>query len=258
MLLRTLVARAVLAIFLALAPFASVRLWQMTPASLQLRVTPYIRPEFAREIESLRPVILDAAKRHNRPQLSGMSDREFAAVIALLLYNEHFGWLEDALPPVRMITPAYQQVQVQLNQNAGSDLTVWPANIRPSVALEIVRQELPLPAPHAPITVPVQLSGSTIDITAYKTQRELYAALNGEISQPALAVEYLAANLERGLYRAQFEGVQVRWQTLAAWHNQGIVAPADIGANPTASDYIRRAAVYRAAAVALVEEREKD
>jgi hypothetical protein len=65
-------------------------------------------------------------------------------------------------------------------------------------------------------------------------------------------VEYLAANLERGLYRAQHEGVAVTWRTLAAWHNQGIVSPADIRANPTARDYIRRTEAYLATAQRLI------
>jgi hypothetical protein len=91
-------------------------------------------------------------------------------------------------------------------------------------------------------------------LRAYQAQGALYAAISDEISQPALAVEYLAANLERGLYRAQIEGVPVTWRTLAAWHNQGIVSPRDIRDNATASDYLRRCSAYLGKARALIKQ----
>jgi hypothetical protein len=101
--------------------------------------------------------------------------------------------------------------------------------------------------------VPVDVAGSRIDLDSMTSQPMLYAAVSNEISQPALAVEYLAANLERGLYRAHFEGVPVTWRTLAAWHNQGIVSPRDIRDNSTASDYLRRCSAYLAKARALID-----
>ena len=58
-------------------------------------IEPFVRPALARRMERLRPTILAAAARHNRPELSGMDDREFATVIGLVIYNENFGWLED-------------------------------------------------------------------------------------------------------------------------------------------------------------------
>ncbi len=67
-----------------------------------------------------------------------------------------------------------------------------------------------------------------------------------------MAVEYLAANLERGVYRANIEDVPVTWRALAAWHNQGIVNAHDIRNNPTASDYVRRTASYLPAARMLI------
>jgi hypothetical protein len=211
--------------------------------------TPYVRPEFARLMQELRPAILAAATRHNRPEVSGMTDREFAVVIALLLYNEHFGWVEDELPPLRALTPLYQAVQVDVNL-LGGNLSVWPSNLRPSVAEEILRREVPVRG--GVIERPLVVSGSRIDLAAYADERARNAAITAEITRPELAVEYLAANLERGLYRAQYEGVPVTWHTLAAWHNQGIVAPADIRENPTARDYIRRTAAYVPVAEALI------
>lgn len=214
-------------------------------------IEPFVRPEFARQMRALRPFILEAARRHNRPELSRMSDRDFAVVIALLLYNENFGSLEEQIVPLRVLTPFYQDLQTRANEVSGVNLSVWPANLRPSVALEILRHQLPTPT--GVITVPVRVAGSHVDIDAYSSQSALYAALTQEISEPNMAVEYLAANLERGLYRAHFEGVPVTWRALAAWHNQGIVSSRDIRTNPTARDYVRRTSAYLATARALID-----
>jgi hypothetical protein len=216
-------------------------------------IVPYVRPEFAAEMQRLRPSILAAARRHNRPELSGMSNDDFAIVIAQILYNENFGWFEERVTPVQAITPIYEDLQRETNAVGLSNLSVWPANIRPSVAIEILRRELPLPRSTSMVTVPVTVAGSRIDLPSLTSQPMLYAAVSNEISQPGLAVEYLAANLERGLYRARFEGVPVTWRTLAAWHNQGIVAPRDIRDNTTASDYLRRCSAYLGKARALID-----
>ena len=216
-------------------------------------IDPYVRPSFAHEMQMLRPSILEAARRHNRTELSNMTDREFAVVIALILYNENFGSLEDRVSPLRPLTPFYQRLQVGLNEVGGSNLSVWPANLRPSVALEILQHQVPVPAPTRAITEPIQVAGSDLDITAYDSREALYTALTQEIAEPHMAVEYLAANLERGLYRAQFEGVPVTWRALAAWHNQGIVSPANIRHNPTARDYLRRSSAYLAQSYALID-----
>lgn len=217
-------------------------------------IDPYVRPGFAERMRRLQPVILAAAHRHNRPALSGMSDTEFAATIATILYNENFGWLEDDLPPLQVFTPLYQDLQRQVNASPlGGDLTVWPANLRPSVALEILRREVPLPENQVAYA-PIRVAGSRIDPATYASQAQLYAAITAEIGRDDLAVAYLAANLERGLYRAAYEKAPVSWRTLAAWHNQGIVDPQQIRANPTARDYVRRASAYLPLAQALVSE----
>jgi hypothetical protein len=216
-------------------------------------IEPYVRPEFARQMRTLRPAILDAARRHNRPELSHMSDREFAVVIALVLYNENFGSLEDRVPSLRPLTPLYQSLQVDVNELGGGNLSVWPANLRPSVALEILRRQVPVPGPASLITETIVVAGSQVNPADYTSRAALYAALTHEIIVPQLAVEYLAANLERGLYRARYEHVAVTWRALAAWHNQGIVSPRDIRANPVARDYVRRTSAYLAAAYALID-----
>ncbi|HJZ48427.1 MAG TPA: hypothetical protein VKE41_14720 [Roseiflexaceae bacterium] len=217
-------------------------------------IDPYVRPEFAAEMRALQPAIAAAAHRHNRPEISHMSDYDFAVVIAQIMYNEHFGWFEERVTPAQALTPVYEDLQRETNAAGLSNLSVWPANLRPSVAIEILRQQLPLPRSTNWMTVPVQVTGSQIDPQSYRSQRALYAAVTAEISQPNLAVEYLAANLERGLYRAQVEGVPVTWRTLAAWHNQGIVSPRDIRENATASDYLRRCSAYLGKARALIDQ----
>lgn len=218
-------------------------------------IEPYVRPGLAERMELLRPAILAAAQRHNRPELSGMSDAEFAAVIALVLYNEHFGWIEDDIAPLRRVTPLYQELQRQANGRLpGSNFSVWPSNLRPSVALEILNQELPLPEGRI-VRVPVTVAGSRIDPQQFSSAASLRTAINAELSRDDLAVAYLAANIERGLFRAAYEGAPVNWRTLAAWHNQGLVDPRQIRANPTAYDYVRRASAYLPLAHDLVAPR---
>lgn len=216
-------------------------------------IEPYVRPEFDAQMRDLRPDILAAARRHNQPRLSGMSDHDFAVIIALLLYNEHFGSLEEQVTPLRALTPLYQDLQLRANEMSGGDLSVWPANLRPSVALEILRHQVPVPAPTLVITEPVRVEGSQVNIGAYGSRTQLYAALSQEIADPRMSVEYLAANLERGLYRTHFEHVPVTWRALAAWHNQGVVSPEDIRANPTVRDYVRRTSAYLPIARALID-----
>jgi hypothetical protein len=97
------------------------------------------------------------------------------------------------------------------------------------------------------------VAGSQIHPATFSSTSELYAAVTAEITEPDLAVEYLAANLERGLYRARAEHVLVTWRTLAAWHNQGIVDPATLRKNATASDYVRRASAYFGKARSLID-----
>lgn len=213
----------------------------------------YIRPEFALQMRRLRPTILAAAQRHNQPALSLMSDQDFAVVIATILYNENFGSLEEQVVPLRALTPFYQDLQARANEMGGANLSVWPANLRPSVALEILRRQVPLPRAGQTLSVPLAVVGSRIDLAAYTNQTELYAAITQELIDPELAVEYLATNLERGLYRARAEDVPPTWRALAAWHNQGIVAARDIARNPTARDYVRRSAAYLPAARILIE-----
>ncbi len=207
---------------------------------------PYVRPTFARWMRGERAHLLRLAHRYNPADVSGIGDREFAVVLATVLYNEHFGWFEETLPPVQPFTPLYQQAQVEANLVFGTDFSVWPANLRPSVAREILRGELPLPGQIG--SVPVQVPGAQGYTNASNS------VLTAAIAVPSQAAEYLAANLARGVYRARAERVAVNWQTLAAWHNAGIVTPRAIASNPAATDYLQRAARYQPLAEAFVDE----
>lgn len=219
----------------------------------RLPIEPYIRPDLAQRMQALRPVILQAAARHNRPNLSGMSDEQFATTIALLMYNEHNGWLEDEVEILRYVTPVYEHMQVRVNQSGlGSDFSIWPTNLRPSVALEILRGQVPVPSATGVLSLPITVAGSRIVPDTYHSQDALFADITDEISQDTLGVEYLAANLERGIYRARYEHVPVNWRTLAAWHNQGIVQPAQVRQNAQARSYIYRTTAYLPTARCLI------
>ncbi len=216
-------------------------------------IEPYVRPELVQQMDALQPLLLAVAARYHQPHLCEMDQQSFARLLAVILYNEHNGWLEDAVEPLRLLTPAYEQVQVVVNQRGiGTDFSLWPTNLRPSVAVELVRGEVPIPVAPGVLTTTLRVTGSRINPTHYSNMDALYADLSREISDPALAMEYLAANLVRGCYRARYEGLPVSWRTLAAWHNQGLVQPEQIARNGWARDYVRRASAYLPLAHCLI------
>src|SRR5688572_23945281 len=46
----------------------------------------YIDPAFEAWILRMRPALLESARRHNHPELTHMDDRQFAVVLAAILY----------------------------------------------------------------------------------------------------------------------------------------------------------------------------
>ena len=202
--------------------------------------SPLPRPEFTQELLALRPAILESAHRHNVPSVSKISDADFAVVMTLILYDEDLGSFEEEVRPLRAITSIRREVETDINELLGSNLSIRPSNIRPSVAYEILRHQLPVPAPTNTITVPASVIGSKLTTRTEISQRDLYREITREIAQPDKAVEYLATNLERGIYRAQYEGVPVHWKVLLAWHIRGIVSPRDIQNNRDAYNYTQR------------------
>jgi hypothetical protein len=195
----------------------------------------YYDPGFNLLMLRLRPAILDSARRHNRRAVTRMSDEEFAVMLAAQLYFEYNSALATRGELLRSITPIYQEAQNVANLMGVGNFSVWPANMRPSVAASLLRGEMPyIDEDDRPafLTYPITIAGSEL-------QRELRArrdedwqpatwAVAAEIAQPRLAVEYMAANFEIATYRAEFDLVPVNWMTLAAWHNQGIVSPSGI------------------------------
>ena len=202
------------------------------------RPSGYIRPEFRSAVTRDRHAILAIAKRHNIRSVTNMSDAQFATVMIAILYNEHNGWLEDALPVIRPLTPVYQHAQALSNAWFGTNYSVWPSNLRPSVVREILSQTVPQVGD---VALPLELP-----MTGDTPQRAQTLA-----NTPDNAYELLGANLRRGIYRAQHEGVVVTWQTLLSWHNAGIVDPSGIARNASLQHYLTRAVPYVAQAQAL-------
>ncbi|NBU64374.1 MAG: hypothetical protein EBS29_07745 [Chloroflexia bacterium] len=224
--------------------------YQAAPASLLTTTTSalvapyldrpsgYVRPTIAQSVFLQRQNILELAHRHNHPQITHYDDREFAAIMITILYTEQLGWLEDVFPSIRPITPFYQDAQIVSNQWFGTNFSVWPANLRPSVVDEILASDVPgVGQVVLPLDIPSQLNAPR------------YANLLASDSH--FAFELLAANLERGIIRAQAESVPITWQTLLAWHNAGVVNPAQITKNQSLQHYLYRATFYRTPALAI-------
>lgn len=218
--------------------------------------SPLVSPQFNRYMETMRPVILEAAQRHNHHHISRMNDKDFAVVMSLILYNEHSGWAEDIIPSLRRISPIYQGLQISSNELIGTNLSVRPTNLRPSVGLEILQNQIPVKGQEQFIIVPLTVHGSNIQIKNYTSKSKLYTEINNEIIQPDLSIEYLAVNLERGLYRSEHEGINVSWRTLVAWHIRGVVSPRDIQENKAALAYTRRTTYLKTACLFIYDSEE--
>ena len=198
----------------------------------------YIRPYIATIVEQKQLYLLTLAQRHNHAHSVPISDNEFAAIMVTILYTEHLGWLEDVIPSIRPVTPIYQEAQAISNEYFGTNFSVWPANLRPSVVDEILSDEIPQVG-HADLALLIPPG----------LQRPEHANQLARTTDTALAL--LAANLERGIIRAQHERVPITWKTLLAWHNAGIVDPVQMAQNRSLQHYLQRASVYHEPALAL-------
>lgn len=235
--------RAIFYVVLAMALLIQTLFWEPTPPStitnqLSALAAPflgapsgYIRPSIQETVSTHRVDIERLAHTYNHPAMSGMSDAEFASVMVTILYNEQLGWLEDVFPWLRPLTPIYQHAQVISNQWFGTNYSVWPANLRPSVVNEILTEQRAQQRP----------GSATILALPTFPQSPVHTSL---ATNPDSALELLAANLERGIYRANATDVAVTAQTLLAWHNSGIVDPAVIQQNASLQHYLARASVY--------------
>lgn len=194
----------------------------------------YIRPQVAQLVSTNRLHIKHVAHTYNQAALSGLSDREFASILVMILYTEHHGWLEDVVPNLRTVTPLFQELQVISNDTLGTNFSVWPANLRPSVIDEIRAEKSPL---ESVVFLHV--------MTNNRTSSEL-------ATNPTSAIELLAANMARGIRQANLDGVPVTAESILAWHNAGIVDPDLIARNRSVQHYISRALIYQPIAQAMV------
>jgi hypothetical protein len=182
------------------------------------------------ELQTLMPVILQQASDWN-PADSGLSDQEFAALMIAILHEEarlrrRAGELEqfggrivDAISDQGMISD-------------GANRSVGIANVRPSVAEQIFNGEIPIPTlDNTMLQFDPEYSANLNNlIVRYNSALQADNALNGGgqpnlyqfLSDDAVSVELLAANIYRGIRRAQELGLDPTLANLAAWQNQGI------------------------------------
>mgnify|MGYP000107533878 CR=1 FL=1 len=220
---------------------------------------PYVDPAFELQMLRLRSAILASAERHNRQAVTGLRDDEFAVLLAAQLYFEYNSTLATRGTLGRVVTPVYQEAQGVANAIGMGNFSVWPANLRPSVAASLLRAEMPyINALDRPTTrqIPLTIHGSRlqplIEAKRWASWQPSDSAVAAEIAQPELAVEYLAANFEVASYRAQFDWAPITWMTFAAWHNQGLVSPAHIAGNGQLAQVLSTIETYLPAAMHLI------
>lgn len=157
---------------------------------------------------------------HASAQRHGLPPELLAAVLYNEMLGQEFRVFDAATPGDGPLATAVRDAalgwhfitlkQVQwggkaLLALAGSDTTVGPTGIRVSVGREIRRE--------------AAISGGRYQLTGWAERPSMVL----DLMSPATAIEYLAANLERGERRA---GVAVfsDWLVCARWHNTGLVA----------------------------------
>jgi hypothetical protein len=184
-------------------------------------------------IRALRPDILACASRHNTVK-TNMDDDAFAALMTAILH-----W-EGKLPGTGK-TPEDQKGDREKDTWAlrGFNISTGIAKIKPSVAVQILRGEIPGFRERycyeieggSPWTRRIaQLGGSACDERGCWDPRFIFAA--NELAIMKMSLEYLAANLERGADRVNTLGYQASVFNLALWHNRGIQTPAEFSAVP--------------------------
>ncbi|MFZ9858690.1 MAG: hypothetical protein ACO3F2_10235 [Roseiflexaceae bacterium] len=196
----------------------------------------YVRPHVAQLINTQRLHIKHVAHTYNQSDISGLTDNEFASILVMILYTEHHGWLEDVVPNIRTFTPLFQELQVISNDRLGTNFSVWPANLRPSVIDEIRQENTPLES--------VFFFKVT---TKHHTSNEL-------ATDPSSAIELLAANMARGIRQAHRTNMPVTTESILAWHNAGLVDAQLIADNRSVQHYISRAMIYHTMAQSMVRD----
>jgi hypothetical protein len=165
-------------------------------------------------VASQRQAILFSAQRHDVPP----------DVLAAVFYNEMFGQearllhtaipgdsdlasaVRDSLLGIDFLTIKQLQIGVKcMAALAGANTTIGPAGIRISVGREIESE--------------TTIAGSRHQLTGLAERPSLIA----DLMSPSTAMEYLAANLQRGMRRAAPEQAG-DWTVSARWHNTGVIS----------------------------------
>ncbi len=217
----------------------------------------YIDPAFQLQMIRLRSQLLASAARHNHREWTGMTDEQFATVMAAQLYFEYNSTLAQRSNLGRTLTPLYQEAQDVANRVGMGNFSVWPANLRPSVALSLLRGEMPYINRRnraAVILYPITISGSQLQLAMQRHAgwEPALSAVANEIADPELAIEYLAANFEIATYRARFDWAPISWITFAGWHNRGLASPGAIVEHPELATILSNIERYFPAAIKLI------
>lgn len=217
----------------------------------------YFDPSFNLTMLRLRSSIIASAKRHNRQAITKLTDDQFAVLIAAQLYFEYNSALATRGSFGRAVTPVYQEAQGVANSLGLGNFSVWPANLRPSVGLSLLNGEMPyVNSLNEPTNrpIPIAIFGSDVQarMQRYSDWQPSETEVAAEISDPFLAVEYLAANFEVASYRAEHDWVTVNWMTFVAWHNQGLVSPGHISNNGQLANVLPTFERYIPGAMALI------
>ena len=181
--------------------------------------------EERKTIARLKSDIRASAMRHNTSK-TNMDDNAFAALLTAILHwegklpgngnsasHQREDWLKD-----------FADIQF------GADFSAGIAKIKPSVALEILKGEIP----NRPGQYCYSVTGgwtytdlmSTIQMQGmFYTPFQILAV---NLQDQKASIDYLAANLERGADRINGFGFQASAFNLGAWHNTGLQTPNEI------------------------------
>ncbi|MCY4070738.1 MAG: hypothetical protein OXG60_05535, partial [Chloroflexi bacterium] len=216
-------------------------------------------------LEKLGPIIQSAAERWNHPE-SGMSDYEVAILLIANLHQESrfrrtsgvagllednghqsIGWIGDKLGDMSILLSFWP---IHSNPSLG------PANLRATVADEMLQGELSIP----------MLQGENLELEDWQLDAEQLNSLNNLreewrefrwddhrgrllfLSDDMKAIELAAINFYRGVERLQDGELQPTMFNMSAWMSQGIAESATLsthdigvvaGAIEHASDTVR-------------------
>lgn len=192
-------------------------------------------------INNLRSDIFASARRHCTPK-TNMDENAFAALMTAILH------VEGKLPG-NGNTPAVQEENKKKDEAAfwyGANVSTGIAKIKPSVAVQILRGEIPKMTEQWCYTIEgrdpiaeavIRFGPSACDGPWEKCWDPRFWRAAAELSNPKISLEYLAANLERGADRINLLGAQASVFNLAAWHNRGAQTPEEFRRSLDAQSY---------------------